>query len=239
MSTIVLDITRPNAYRVESFNDCETLNITGNLFEAIDDAALTAEAREAVVRIRVHVSGATLEITTYPAALRLKVRALQFALFLLSIITGALDLPPVISDDADPNPKPSTYDPDFTTPLESIKRGHLVATSLRVLPAVLHDGDWAAIQGEVRRALSLHGVYLDGLGAFEPESLGVVWSVSLNDNFAACFVDHPLDLPASLHQIMEDTPKNQHWAAAVELARTIPNLPGDDDANALVFWKRT
>ena len=74
---IILDVTDSNANRVESYNDGETLLVTPNLFEAIDEAAFTAEAREAVVRLRVGDQLGHVEITTRPRALRLKTRSLR------------------------------------------------------------------------------------------------------------------------------------------------------------------
>jgi hypothetical protein len=85
---IILDVTDSNANRVESYNDGETLLVTPNVFEAIDEAAFTAEAHEAVVRLRVGDRLGHVEITTSPRALRLKTRSLQSVAFLLRYLVG-------------------------------------------------------------------------------------------------------------------------------------------------------
>lgn len=236
MSTIVLDLTKPGAYGVEDFNDGERLAVVTDIVEAIDEAAFTAEAREAVVRVRVRAAGSTLEINTYPTALRLKVRFLQVALHVIGFVARALDFPAPASADAVVPTTPATYDLVEAASPQSIAPGQLVATPLRLATDRVR-GSWADLVAEVNAALARHGLGVAAGGTDSPDGLPV--SLSLNDNFRAGFVDHPGDLPESLYQIMEVVPTERHWASAVVLACSLPNVPGDDDANAIVFWTRS
>jgi hypothetical protein len=90
--TIIVDATDPRAVTIETFNDGETLATTPDLIAAVDEAASTAEAREAVVRVIIGDRLSSVSIATSPRALRFKVRMLQLVIFLLRHLIGMPEL---------------------------------------------------------------------------------------------------------------------------------------------------
>ena len=96
--TVVLDATNPRAVKVENYNDGETIIVTPILARAIEEAAASAAAREAVVRVIAGDGLGFISSTTSPRALRLKIHLLQFAVLLLRHTVGMPELVKLLDD---------------------------------------------------------------------------------------------------------------------------------------------
>ncbi len=229
--TIILDVTNPKANRVENFNDGETLLVTSNVYEAIDDAAITAETREAVVRVRAGGLLDFVEFTTSPRALRFKTFLLQFAVYVLRLLIGM----PALDGSIRRAAATGTFTPTLT-PSTRADSSRVVATPLRLESSA--DADYNAILDEVKNRLRARGyILIDHLLSPAGPKDGILDSLVFRDNRAVCFYDY-FEQPnePALRRLRESRPE-QNWETAVELAHGLDRIEGDESATAILFWR--
>jgi hypothetical protein len=128
------------------------------------------------------------------------------------------------------------YDPtNFATPFE-VESGRLAATPLRLPAQVVRGRDQGTVVAELNRALALNGLGL-AVGGDSPDGSPLL--LALNNNHFAAFFDDEAGAPPELLDLSRVARHEQRWAAAVEHASSLPNVPGDDGANAILFWTRS
>lgn len=129
-----------------------------------------------------------------------------------------------------------TYEPtNIATPIDG-ETGQLVATPLRFPLQVVRSRDGLALVEELDRALALTGLDL-AVGGDSPG--GSPLMLALNNNHFTTFFEDEAGVPPGLLDLSDLARLEERWAAATELAMSLPNIPGDDDANAILFWTRS
>ncbi|MFL6284576.1 MAG: hypothetical protein ACJ74Q_15630 [Pyrinomonadaceae bacterium] len=230
--TIILDVTNPEANRVENYNDGETLLVTPNLYEAIDDAAITAETHEAVVRVRVGGLLDQVEFTTSPRALRFKTRLLQLVAFLLHHMIGMPGLAGTVRRVS----STGSFEPTLT-PSRRADTSRVVATPLDIEGSAATT-DYITILDAVRNRLLGRGyVLIDHLLSPNCPNDGVLDTIVFSDNTAACFYDYGEGPEEPALRALREADPGRLWETAVMLAHRIERVPGDVAANAILFWR--
>lgn len=85
-------------------------------------------------------------------------------------------------------------------------------------------------------ALAQNGL---GLAARGDSPEGSPLLLALNNNHFFAFFEGDAGVPPALLDLSDVARLDERWSAATELAASLPNIPGDGDANALLFWSRS
>lgn len=230
--TIILDVTDPKANLVVNYNDGETLLETPNLYEAIDDAAITAETREAVVRVRVGGLLDQVEFTTSPRALRFKTRLLQLVVFLLHRLIGM----PGLSGPVRRVASTGTFEPTLT-PSRRADVSRVVATPLAIEGSAA-TADYVTLLNSVRRRMRGRGYALiDHLNSPLDPRDGVLDSIVFSDNSVACFHEYGEGPDEPALRELREARAGRQWETAVKIAHRLERVAGDDAASAILFWR--
>lgn len=129
-----------------------------------------------------------------------------------------------------------TYDPTNIATLIDGESGQMVATPLRLAPQVVRRRDRRALVEALNLALAQNGL---GIAVDGDSPEGSPLLLALYNNHFAAFFEGDADVPPGLLDLSDVARLEERWAAAIELAASLPNIPGDDDANAIVFWTRS
>lgn len=129
-----------------------------------------------------------------------------------------------------------TYKPtNIATPIDG-ESGQLVTTPLQFPPRIVRSRDGRALVEELDRALALTGLGL-AVGGDSPD--GSPLMLALNNNHFTTFFEDEAGVPPELLDLSDVARLEERWPAAIELAASLPNIPGDGDANAILFWTRS
>ena len=230
--TIVLNAAGEGAVTVENYNDGERLAATRDLAEAVEIAASSAVAGEAVVRVRLGNRLGSIDINTSPRYLFLKIYLLRAVMLLLGHLVGMPDLARLLDRAAETG----TFHPALA-PERTAEPGRMVCTPLRLDPAKAR-GDYVDLLNYVRAAMADRGYphMIDHLVSADGPHDGLLDSIVFSDDRVVCFYGYGGEPDAPALRLLRDAETDECWVTAVRLAISLGYVNADEHANALLFW---
>lgn len=230
--TIILNAAGEGAVTVENYNDGEQLAATRDLAEAVEIAASSAVAGEAIVRVRLGNRLGSIDITTSPRYLFLKIYLLRAIMFLLGRLVGMPDLARLLDRAAETG----TFHPALAPARPPIP-GRMVCTPLRLDEAKAR-GDYVDLLNYIRAEMETRGYHhmIDHLVSRDGAHDGLLDSIVFSDNRVVCFYGYGEEPDEPALRLLREAETDESWVTAVRLAISLGYVAADENANALLFW---
>lgn len=119
-----------------------------------------------------------------------------------------------------------TYDPINLATFVDVASGQLVASPLQLSLKVVRGRERRTLVDALDLALAQNGLGL-AVGDDSPE--GPPLLLALNNNHFVAFFEGEAGVPPELLDLSDVARLDERWAAAIELAASLPNIPGDGE----------